>query len=108
MSKNPEQTDLKHYLIIRNLNEDVGQDDYYEELEWKIEHDPICPKDDDWGGLMSYHTCAVGNEVMNVGLDGLEPEWDTLEPGKYEIRAWHEVVTSYGGTEYEGGLEIVD
>lgn len=34
---------LRHWLIITNNNEDTGQDDYFENLEWEIEHSPDCP-----------------------------------------------------------------
>jgi hypothetical protein len=34
----------RHRLIIENLNEDYGQDDYREELTWRIEHDLACEK----------------------------------------------------------------
>ena len=116
----------RHWLIIRNNNEDKEQDDYFEDLEWEIEHSPDCPYE-----IVTYppeqsltgktevdkhYTCAVGFEVDMAGVDSLEfvtgtgDGWKELEPGRYEIRFWsqHSPSTPLGPEEWDGGLEFVD
>jgi hypothetical protein len=109
----------KHWLIITNNNEDVGQDDYEEDLEWMIEHSPDCPyevyKWED-GNTHKEYKCLVGSETDHNGVDGLEfitgtgDGWRELEPGRYEIEAWSEYhpPTPNGGGEWDGGLRFVD
>lgn len=122
----PEQ--FPHFLIIENLEEDLGQDDYQEELDWEIEHHPDCPHwlrndvlphereeiSDALVPVYSHYTCPVGHNTTEVGLDvlsdeeGKELDWRSLEPGRYPIEAW---VVRYPSTpnspeEYDSGLRL--
>jgi hypothetical protein len=106
-------TDLRHYLIITLVEEDTGQDGYVEELEWEIEHDPNCKfsvYDTTAFPTVRHYECAVGEEIGNVGLDGLEDDWQSLEPGRYEIEHWTEGYYNHqdGTMEYDSGLNFVE
>ena len=107
----------RHWLVITNLEEDTGQDNYHEELEWEIEHSPECKyvalqyNEFDEGPWKQYE-CMVGQEILYNGVDGLEfvtgtgDGWRELEEGRYEIELWssHD---SFSG-EWDGGLRFVD
>lgn len=114
----PKDKQHQHWLIITNNAEDTGQEGYYEDLEWEIEHSPQCPYEvmryyDFGGGEQKHYLCRVGQEVMNIGIDGLEyvtgtgDGWTELEPGRYEIEAWSSG-PSYPDGEWDGGLRFVD
>lgn len=98
----PEPQVVPPHVLIITVNEDTGEDHYEEEREYEIIHNPECLAQD----------CAVGWEVLHVGLDSLEDDnglgWQDLEPGRYLIKFWAEVTRTYGGEEYESGLSIVD
>jgi hypothetical protein len=126
LSKADKAVEPRHWLIITNANEDTGQDDYFEELEWEIEHSPECPRETIFyranetlghkEETVEHHTCRVGQEILHNGIDGLEfvtgtgEGWRELEPGRYEIEAWAEYSppTPNGGGEWDGGLRFVD
>jgi hypothetical protein len=97
-----------HTLRIWNNEEDEGQEDYQEDLEWEVEHDPMC-KVEEMNGY-SFHVCPVGDQITDVGLDSLSDEegneldWRTLEPGEYPIEVWA-TGPDYNG-EYDGGLRL--
>lgn len=111
-----------HMLVITNAVEDVGQDDYFEELEWEVLHSIDCPRqivDLGDGGfnpsLMTTHyhpispqveyQCPMGQEVLHAGLDSLNVPWQDLEPGRYPIEQWGHY--DQRTNDYDGGIRLV-
>ena len=114
----------RHWLIITNQNEDTGQDDYFEDLIWEVEHSPECPKEEDRCSRMSRLISTVRSTITTpvmfplrgsciVGVDSLEfltgtgDGWKELEPGRYEIRFWSEhqpLAPTMEPEEWNGGL----
>lgn len=104
----------KHYLVIV-VNQDDGEPGFEEWRDWHITHPPDCEKSmresyDLTNPRTEYNLCPVEGEVIHNGLDSAQTEegkeWTDLEDGSYEIEAWHEAVSTYGGMEYDGGLTI--
>lgn len=114
-----------HILVITYL---PAEGEYEAVTEYEIEHPAECPTETYGEGMFVYteHTCDVGYEVVNVGLDGLcwdaklvpdwvKPEgapewssmrdWEGLPEGRYVIQAWHSF-DSYSG-ECDGGMDLL-
>jgi hypothetical protein len=82
-----------HLLRIVNHNEDVGQDNYFEDLDWSIGHHPNCPKratrytrelELDFSTDLIYE-CEMARELERHGIERLSPPWTDLEPGEYQV-----------------------
>lgn len=98
-----------HMLRIVNHNEDIGQDDYYEDLEWTIMHPNECPRrmtianqndvilppyvqrvQSPHGGsqydALQIYECEMAIEIKRHGIDRLSTPWIDLEPGDYKVQ----------------------
>jgi len=108
-----------HILRIVNHAVDYGQPDYQEDLEWEIIHPQQCErvrrmedpylrnaKIDDPIRTYEEYTCAVQEQITNAGLDTLDPDWKSLEPGDYKVEAYSEYHSHT--MDYSGGLRLID
>src|SRR5947208_118448 len=95
-----------HTLVITEWQNDDGS--------WERDYDierPGCPEEalmmgpDDMPLMVK--NCSVQWEITNAGLDGLDVDWLTLVPGKYRIRAWSQRFSTWGGDEWDAGIELV-
>ena len=82
------------------------------ERDFEIIH-PGC--DSEWhntgykNDIYERFTCDLEEEIINAGLDSLEPDWRKVEPGEYKIRAWHHTYNDFEyGPQWDGGLEYVN
>lgn len=114
-----------HILIITHI---PAEGEWEAETEYEIEHHSDCPTETYGEGMYSYtiHTCDVGVETDNVGLDGLcwdptlipgwvkpegTPEWSShddwkgLPEGRYVVQCWHSYSSYFN--EYDGGMDLL-
>lgn len=59
---------------------------------------------------MSADVCPYQFELDNIGWDSLDPDVETLPPGRHMIQWWAYEVGGYGlegGIEWESGIKVV-
>lgn len=113
-------TTTRHWLIVTR-----DPDPNFDDIDLDVIHEG-CPSkvticsagevgDGDQNTEYTEHLCQVQAEIDAVGLSGAlgdsEVDVEQLRPGRYEIEAWntcHPAVPGLHGTEWDGGLRIVD
>lgn len=92
---------MSHWLVITVQGE-----------EWEVEHEEECPTEvwttDPLGNEITFHSCNVGIEIQNAGLDSL-PDWKDLPEGRYPLSHHVEHTPSLptnDGEEWDAWLEV--